>query len=126
MSYSWRDYLVFAQNIKADPTSPGPKEAALRSAVSRAYYSAYHCALELGEKHGFNRTHFGNDHKLIIDFLSQSGNPKFAYLSVMLGRLKEKRTCADYDDSLDTDVDRFAMYAFSEVTNFFNAYDTIE
>ncbi len=39
MAFDWNDYLTFAQELK----SRGD-EAAVRSAISRAYYCVFHCA----------------------------------------------------------------------------------
>jgi hypothetical protein len=43
MSFNWSDYLLLAEAMTKKPNTPGPKEAALRAAVSRAYYAAF-CA----------------------------------------------------------------------------------
>ncbi|WP_437898067.1 hypothetical protein [Sorangium sp. So ce124] len=68
MSFRWEAYLDLAQQLAMGPVAPpappegeggeqapppaappGPSEAALRTAVSRAYYSAYHLAREYVE-----------------------------------------------------------------------------
>ena len=59
MAYNWREFLTFAENIEAAPAVPGPEEAALRSAVSRAYYAAFRAALELGLQAGFHSSGTG-------------------------------------------------------------------
>ena len=57
MSFNWTEFLTFAEALQADPDSPGPPEAALRSAASRAYYAAFHRALDVAIKEGFSPTH---------------------------------------------------------------------
>lgn len=37
MIFDWADYLKFAEALQANPEAPGPREAALRAATSRAY-----------------------------------------------------------------------------------------
>lgn len=41
MSFNWGDYLSLANALLTKPNTPGPEEAAYRSAVSRAYYAAF-------------------------------------------------------------------------------------
>jgi hypothetical protein len=41
MSFDWADYLKLAEALTQAPTVPGPEEAALRAAMSRAYYAAF-------------------------------------------------------------------------------------
>ena len=47
MSFDWADYLKLAEALTRDPSSPGPEEASLRTAISRAYYAAYRSASNL-------------------------------------------------------------------------------
>ena len=62
MSFNWIDYLTFASALVDDPENPGPSEAALRSAISRAYYAAFKKALEVAKSEGFQSRHSGDDH----------------------------------------------------------------
>jgi uncharacterized protein (UPF0332 family) len=41
MSFDWADYLRLAESLVSNPNAPGPEEAALRAAISRAYYAAF-------------------------------------------------------------------------------------
>jgi len=41
MSFDWKRYLVFAQNLNAQAAASTDSEALCRSAVSRAYFGAY-------------------------------------------------------------------------------------
>jgi len=121
MSYDWGEFLEFSNHLKNNPDVPGPKEAAIRSAVSRAYYSAYHKAMEYGETIGFKRNYDRTDHKSIITFFSSSTEIRLRYLSISLNRMRQDRLSSDYDDSLGCDADRFLQKAFHEIENFFNA-----
>jgi hypothetical protein len=41
MSFNWSDFLTLADALPRNPSSAGPEEASLRSAISRAYYAAF-------------------------------------------------------------------------------------
>ncbi len=41
MSFNWDDYLFLAQELATHPSNFPNQEARLRSAISRAYYSAF-------------------------------------------------------------------------------------
>ena len=47
MSFEWTEFLTLAEALYSAPGSPGPVEAAMRSATGRAYYAAFNCAVEL-------------------------------------------------------------------------------
>ena len=125
MSYDWGEFLELSTNLKNNPNIPGPKEAAIRSAVSRAYYSAYHKAMEYGETIGFQRNYNRTDHESIIAFFSSSSEMRLRYLSISLNRMRDDRLSADYDDSLGCDADRFLLKAFHEIDKFFNTLKVI-
>jgi len=113
MSFNWKDYLTFAENLQASPDNPGPVEAALRSATSRAYYSAFRAALELGKKDGFVPTHQGDDHQKIREHFRESApsNPKKKAISLQLERLHDFRRQADYENTLRQKPENMALYA---------------
>lgn len=71
MSFSWEDYLQLAEGLYADPTSPGPEEAALRTAISRAYYAAYQCAFEFAREETFNPTGRAEDHNRVREYFRE-------------------------------------------------------
>ncbi len=74
-------------------------EAALRSAVSRAYYAAYNCCIQLVRQLGF---HFGNaaaSHERMYLYLRNSGIEEAQAMAVDLKELRKRRNEADYDMS---------------------------
>lgn len=102
MAFNWKDFLTFAENIKAAPSSLGPEEAALRSAVSRAYYAAFHAALEFGESEKFSSQGSGEDHFGIRRYFQQY-TPKSDLrrkIALELQRLYDNRRKADYAKSI--------------------------
>ena len=65
MRFDWTEFLTLAEALRAAPGSPGPPEAALRSAASRAYYAAFHSALIFARREGFAPSFLKDDHKEI-------------------------------------------------------------
>jgi len=102
MSFDWVDLLRLAEALESAPDSPGPPEAALRSAVSRAYYAAFHCALNLASKEGFVPSYSGDDHQKVQAHFRNSSpsDSNHRKIAVELGRLYRNRCAADYDDAL--------------------------
>jgi uncharacterized protein (UPF0332 family) len=98
MAFNWKDFLTFAESIKAAPDKPGPQEAALRSAVSRAYYAAFQAALEFGASEKFSPQWSGEDHFGIRKYFQQY-SPKSDIrrkIALELQRLYDNRRKADY------------------------------
>jgi hypothetical protein len=65
MSFDWTEFLALAEALQFAPDSWGSPEATLRSAASRAYYAAFHCALNFARSDGFVPSYSGDDHKKI-------------------------------------------------------------
>lgn len=55
----WTDYLDLADRLASGADA---EEARLRTAISRAYYAAFHVAMELIVQEGFRPTGTGGDH----------------------------------------------------------------
>ena len=71
--------------------------AANRSAVSRAYYGAFHVAKTHLEANGFRFLHNDRSHGEVNRFLSWSGDPQLAIAVTRLSDLRGVRNKADYD-----------------------------
>jgi uncharacterized protein (UPF0332 family) len=102
MTFNWKDFLTFAENVKAEPDKPCPQEAALRSVVSRPYYAAFHAALEFGVSEKFLPQWSGEDHFGIQRYFQQH-NPKSdarRKIVLELQRLYDNRRKADYVKSI--------------------------
>ena len=101
MSFNWTDFLTLADALVRDPNSPGPEEASLRSAISRAYYAAFHVARNFGRDRGeFTPTETGRDHWLVKHHFMSSSVRTRQKIGLDLDRLYDYRTSADYDDVL--------------------------
>jgi hypothetical protein len=98
MNFEWSEYLDLARDLTRNFPN---RQAALRCAISRAYYAA-HCtarnylrdqdprSVRLGLK--------GADHQVVIDALANSPDGTRAAIGIKLRRLRSDRVLADYYD----------------------------
>lgn len=96
--FDWEDYLVQAQML----ASIG-NEAALRSAVSRAYYSAFGLGLRrLRDVEGRAVPNSSAAHKYVWKtFAVDPSDQTRQLIGVTLNRLRSARNHADYDNSVN-------------------------
>ena len=101
MSFDWTQFLELAKALQEDPNSPGPEEAALRTATSRAYYAAFHVALDFVSLEGYIPKHHGEDHHGVRKhFLDKRSSDKARRkVHNELDRLYDDRRQADYEAS---------------------------
>jgi len=102
MGFDWIEFLTLAEALQSAPDSPGPPEAALRSAASRAYYAAFHRALNFACREGFEPSFQASDHKEIQNHFRHY-NPSDQIrrkIARELERLWDQRRQADYDSVL--------------------------
>lgn len=97
-------------------------EAGSRSATSRAYYGAFHAALELFEELDCAIPRSGKAHNLVPICLSESNVEEAKLAGLGLNRLHTKRIKADYrlDDATigRTDAGRLSVESASDITQF--------
>lgn len=94
-AFDWTEYLNLAGELSKDTTFQSARDARLRSAISRAYYAAFHKARITVLP---PRVAAWGSHQQIIDMLQESEDPARRQLGVDLARLKGNRRKADYDD----------------------------
>lgn len=87
-----RDFLTVAQALSA-----GPTEAEWRSAISRAYYAAFHTAREFLTRLRFRVPAGEQAHAYLWLRLSNTGDPKADAIGRLLRDLRGRRNNADYD-----------------------------
>jgi uncharacterized protein (UPF0332 family) len=87
-----RDFLDVA-----DEWSRGSREAEWRSAVSRAYYAAFHVARSLLEGQGFRVPQAEQAHQYLSLRLANGGQPDVQRAGNDLRFLRRRRNWADYD-----------------------------
>lgn len=90
-SFDWSHYFKIAKELASRSD-----EAAIRSAMSRAYYYIYHLALERAQSNGFAAVPGESSHKQLWRIYSASSEPSCQQLAQIADRLKEKRERADY------------------------------
>jgi len=98
MAFDWREYLKLAKVLTRQKGVGYPLEAAGRSAVSRAYYSAFCWARNYAEENlKFQRTKTADDHKDLREHLKKQ---RKVQLASRLDRLRKWRNSCDYDDEV--------------------------
>jgi uncharacterized protein (UPF0332 family) len=96
MSFDWREYLAVARFLAGDTAVGFSAEAALRAAVSRAYYAAFcHARDHAVRRLGFTALGSGQDHRNLRAHLHRAQRHRAAEL---LDRLHQWRKACDYDD----------------------------
>lgn len=100
--FDWANFLKLAEKL-VEQTD----QAALRSAVSRAYYASYHRALgkllDEGQMHRIDPTQPGK-HKVIWDLYRDSVDDKRRQVGIKGDRLRKDRTNADYNNTFEANV----------------------
>jgi uncharacterized protein (UPF0332 family) len=127
MSFNWADFLTLANALVRSPNSPGPEEASLRSAISRAYYAAFRVARNFGRDRGeLIPTETGRDHRLVRDHFKSSPDRIRRKIGLDLGRLYDNRTSADYDDVLAGRPVSLAQSSVTVARNVLTALDSLQ
>ncbi len=100
MNFDWSDYLDFAQTLVASKATYPSQEAALRTAISRAYYSAF-CKSRnyLRDIDNIQNSRTAEIHKLVQETLKNSENKNRKKIGTNLERLRRIRNKADYEDN---------------------------
>jgi uncharacterized protein (UPF0332 family) len=91
---NWRDFLLLATRLAA-----GSTEADWRTAVSRAYYAAFHVARRLFADLQFTVPRADRAHQYLVFRLSNSGEAAVEQAGRDLETLRRLRNRADYDEA---------------------------
>jgi len=91
---NWRDFLVLAARLAG-----GAAEADWRTAVSRAYYAAFHVARTLLSDLRFTVPRADRAHQYLVFRLGNSGEPAVEQAGRDLETLRRVRNRADYDEA---------------------------
>ena len=92
-----RDFLAFALRCLQGFEEAGPEEADRRSAVSRAYYGAFHEARALLRRCGISLPKTEQVHVKLGYCLRDCSDPNAAKAGRQLDTLRAQRKVADYD-----------------------------
>ena len=99
MSFDWSEYLKLARELAGQTTTPSNQDAKLRSAISRAYYSAFCKARNhLHYKEGHKIPVSGEAHTYVRDEFKNSADKSRRGIGNRLNRLWIDRKKADYED----------------------------
>jgi uncharacterized protein (UPF0332 family) len=100
-SFDWADYLAFARDVRDEDCAD---EACQRSAVSRAYYAAFHAASAyLLSKQETVQTQGGDSHAAVWTAL-KSGRWRKPKAAARADGLKRARIQADYRTEFSGDL----------------------
>jgi hypothetical protein len=102
--FNWQEYHTLASDLLLQADDSEQKEAMLRSAVSRAYYAAFHVADDYLKDSGQYPSTSGStapgesSHKRVVDTFSKNvSSPTWGKIGRLLRRLKDARHWADYN-----------------------------
>lgn len=104
-NFDWKEFLEIAEELIERRGDVGAE----RTAISRAYYAAYHEAAAYYVGRGERLSLTGDDHGLVWDWFLRSGANRASHQIGRNGlRLRQARRRADYDSSPIPDLSREA------------------
>jgi hypothetical protein len=118
MAFDWREYLNLSRLLQGQTGQTAFIEAALRSAVSRAYYSAFcHARNYARDRQGYvSAKKKWKDHGLVRKHFSRRrGQTRVAGL---LGSLRQWRNDCDYRDTVG-DLDKMVTESIKSAEDVF-------
>ena len=104
MIFNWKDYFLLAQQLVEKANNSSIAEAMQRSAISRAYYSAFIGTLRYLEENGLfipNMDDKNSKHSAVIKMCEAGPERKLRSIGSSLRQLRHKRTQADYEDEFE-------------------------
>lgn len=112
MPFDWREFLALSNDLRKLAAAGRHQEAALRSAVSRAYYAAFCFARDQARaKLGYVSPRTPEEHAELQRFLAAN---KYGKAASQLERLRQWRNKCDYDDQPGTNFAILAENAVNE------------
>ena len=124
--YDWRDYLEiskeFLSSCIAQPPNRLRKETMLRTAISRAYYAAFHRSNDYLKTYGF-RPNEQSVHRSVIEKIDSYVHNGEVKISSDLDRAFVSRKKADYNDSL-TGLEKEAEITIERAKTIIKEIDT--
>ncbi len=113
MRFEWREFLELARDIQ-NYSGPGySREAAWRTAVSRAYYAAFCHARNYAEANlGFQPNRDWTDHRGLREHFQKLGQP-WINIAARLQRIRRWRNDCDYSDVVP-DLPNLVKFAIKE------------
>lgn len=102
MSFDWSHYLDLAKELHTGSSGSPIEEAKLRSTISRAYYAVFCVARNYLRVHkpSIYIPPTGRAHRVVRETFENGPNSDWKSIGITLGRLKNRRTLADYEDTV--------------------------
>jgi uncharacterized protein (UPF0332 family) len=98
VAWDWRAFIDWADGIKPAQVVTSDEIARARSAISRAYYGAFHAAWLYALTHGYSQPR-SNRHDVVWQWLQDRARSLDERLAGEMGtRLMSQRQRADYKD----------------------------
>ena len=119
MAFEWTEFLTLAKEL-----AQRSDEAALRSAVSRAYYAAFGKARALLMAEGVPLVSDATDHARVWEAFRSSSDDVRYYIGVDGMALRNNRNRADYDAEV-TDIKARAQRAVRKAEDIYKALDRL-
>ena len=117
MGFAWKDYLDLAGYLQTQPTG-ACCEAALRSAVSRAYYAAFcHGRNYALAKLQYQPSYSSQDHVQLRQHFTSCG---MGLVARRLDALRQWRNQCDYQDSLTANLANMVAQAIRKAEEVIN------
>jgi len=115
------DFIALAGRLAAAPQA---NEATYRTAVSRAYYGAFHLARSFLTELGFQPVGNANVHAFVQRYLNGSGYTEACLAALQLTHLQSGRNRADYDlDDSEVGLRQYAMVSVERAHRVASALD---
>ncbi len=108
--FDWEEFLVFAEQL----TERGTDEAALRSAISRAYYAVYHRASAYLRANALVLPGSRLSHRTVWGAFEAGSHPRRLQVWARGDVLRRLRTSADYHNPFPGDLQTLARDATLE------------
>lgn len=93
--FQWSEFLGLAKKLSSKGEA---SEAELRSAISRAYYAAFHNVRDLLEEKGDYVSTDKDTHQMVWDTCKNGRDPSLRVIGAKGFNLRDDRTKADYDN----------------------------
>ncbi len=106
--FRWSSYLDLARELSERPNA---SEASLRSAISRAYYAAFHAARRVLLAKGVQIPDHGDAHGRIWHECRSRQGRELRPVGIKGRALRDDRDSADYEDSFHGDIEEATRYA---------------
>lgn len=114
--FNWRDFFTLAKELQVGD------EAHQRSAISRAYYSAFCRSRDLAR---LNPSGMRDSHKAVSDWYITQGDPVHSEVGTELAKVKISRVYADYHSRV-LGLERMTAIAMNRVSQIHTRLDEIE